>query len=831
MGDSSTRVTRARPRWRWLSLWLASSAASAQPRLSEERAAAPATLGVVPADHPAVAAGPHSALFAYRAAGDGSIRAYWTEQFGRSSTRAEVVLDVDGEAPRVAWNGTGYVVVWSSPGARSVRGVAVTDAALGPPGARFEIADARAPSLACTPAGCLVAFQRGAGRALHASRVSPDGVVDPASVLVAALADDAPSRVATDGTDFLVAWRAGADRIDLRVVGPAALGETRSLDATAVTGFDLAYDGSTYRALWQGRGGVVIQRVDRSGAAVASSRVDVSSDGSDGSLAPPAITVRQGRAVVVWASAVPVDGGVDHSVWARILDGRTAEEVTSGATRRVVRLRTPTHALGVAASEDILHIAYDDSPTEFPSQGGLSARWTRYYRDLSLATSGSTQSVSFARPTQEDPHAAWNGAYWMLRWFERDRQGASAQGAHTVLRSARFAADGTPGDGDAGGFAGLGIGRWSSPWTAWNRSGFMGARVHDGQLLLLALPSTGIFIDGGAWETGVGLPATARLALTSEPAEVAGTSAMVAWSTDAGELHATHRASLDLGGDRELPIVATGLRDAPPALASSSRARLLAWVAASGAVLARPGDFTGTLDAPFTVASDERAGALSLSARPDGFLLLWSALGDLPRLRAMRFDADGCPTDARPLTLTSVAADATFAAAPLGDGWLAASGSPLGRAVTGFAVGRGGDAVALPAWSMRAPLHGIDLAGGPAGTALLTYALEVPSQGLALVQMRTVEGVAVPTAPPGPCVLHPPDAGAPQDVAGPDVITDPLPDSGVRVAPGGRVVQACGCETVGAPSKRGAWLALALAALRGRRRARACRSGAGACTP
>ena len=36
---------------------------------------------------------------------------------------------------------------------------------------------------------------------------------------------------------------------------------------------------------------------------------------------------------------------------------------------------------------------------------------------------------------------------------------------------------------------------------------------------------------------------------------------------------------------------------------------------------ARPGGFAGTLDAPFTVASDERAGALSLSARPDGFLL------------------------------------------------------------------------------------------------------------------------------------------------------------------------------------------------------------------
>jgi hypothetical protein len=799
-------------------VWLVSSAASAQPRLSEERAAAPATLGNVPADHPAVAAGPHSALIAYRAAGDGSIHAYWTEQFGRSSTRAEVVLDVDGEAPRVAWNGTGYVVVWSSPSARSVQGVAFADAALGPPRARFEIADARAPSLACTPAGCLVVYQRGAGRSLHASRVSPDGVVDPASVLVATQADDAPSRVATDGTDFLVAWRAGADRIDMRVVGAAALGETRSLDATAVTGFDLACDGSAYRALWQSRAGVVLQRVDRSGAAVASSRVEVSSDGSDGSLAPPALTVRQGRSVVVWASAVRADGGVDHSVWARILDGRTAEEEASGATQRVVRLRTPTHALGAAASEDILHITYDDSPTEFPNQGRLSARWTRYYRDLSRTNSAVTQSVSFARPTQEDPHAVWNGAYWMLRWFERDRHSASAEGAPTVLQSARFAADGTPGDGDTGSFTGLGIGRWSSPWIGLSRNGFMGALVHEGQLLLLGRPSTGILIDGGAWETHVSLPATARLALTSEPAEMTGASALVAWSTDAGELHAAHRASLDSGGDRELPIVATGLRDATaPALASSSRKRLLAWIEVSGAVRARPGDFTGTLDAPFTVASDERAGALSLSARPDGFLLLWSALGDSPRLRAMRFDADGCPTDAQPLTLTGIAADATFAAAPLGAGWLAASGSPSQRTVTGFPVGRGGDAVGLSPWPMRSPLHGFDLAEGPAGTALLTYAVEGPSQGLTLVQMRTVEGVTVPTAAPGPCVLHPPDAGAPQDAARPDVTTGPLPDSGVRVEPRGRVVEACGCETVGAPSTRGAWFALAFAAVCGRR--------------
>lgn len=808
-------------------MWLASSAASGQPRLSEERAAAPATLGIVPADHPAVAAGPHSALFAYRAAGDGSIHAYWTEQFGRSSTRAEVVLDVDGEGPRVAWNGTDYVVVWSSPSARSVQGVAFADAALGPPRARFEIADARAPSLACTTAGCLVVFERGAGHVLHASRVSPEGVVNPASALVATLADDAPSRVATDGTDFLVAWRAGADRIEMRVLGAAQLGETHSLDATAVTGFDLAYDGSVYRALWQSRAGVVLQRVDRSGAAVASSRLDVSSDGSDGSLAPPALTVRQGRAVAVWASAVPADGGVDHSVWARLLDGRTAEEEASGATRRVARLRTPTHALGAAASEDILHVTYDDSPMDFPNQGTLSARWTRYYRDLSPAHSGVTQSVSFARPTQEDPHAVWNGTHWMVRWFERDRHSASAEGAYTVLQSARFAADWTPEDGDAGSFTGLGIGRWSSPWTAWTRAGFMGALVHDGQLLLVARPSTGSFIDGGAWETHVSLPATARLALTSEPAEMTDTSALVAWSTDAGELHAAHRASLDRGGDRDLSIVATGLRGATaPALASSSRKRLLAWIDASGAVRARPGDFTGTLEAPFTVASDEHAGALSLSARPDGFLLLWSALGDSQRLRAMRFDADGCPTDAQPLTLTHITADATLAAAPLGAGWLAASGTPLQRTVIGFSVGRGGDAVALPAWPMRAPLHGIDLAEGPAGTALLTYALEDPVQGLDLVQMRTVEGVTVPTDAPGPCVLHPPDAGVRQDAARPDVITEPLPDSGIRVAPRGRVVEACGCAIVGAPSTRGAWVALALAAVRGRRRARARRTNA-----
>lgn len=788
---------------------------------------APATLGVVPADQPALAAGPRSALIAYRAVGDGSIHAYWTEQFGRSSTRAEVVLDADGEAPRVAWNGSGYVVVWSSPGARSVHGVAFADAALGPPRARFEIADARSPSLACTPSGCLVVYRRGAGRSLHASRVSPDGVVGPASVLVEALADDSPSRVATDGTDFLVAWRAGADRIDIRVVGAAGLGEARSLDAAAVTGFDLAYDGSSYRALWQGRAGVVIQGVDRSGAAAASSRVDVSTDGSDGSLPPPALTVRQGRAVVVWASAAPAEGGVDRSVWARILDGRTAEEEASGATRRVVRLRTPTHALGAAASEDLLHIAYDDSPTEYPSQGRLSVQWTRYYRDLSRTNSPVSQNVSFARPTQEDPRAVWNGAFWMLRWFERDRQSPSPEGAPTVLRSARFTADGTAQDGDAGSFAGLGIGRWSSPWTAWNRAGFMGARAHDGQLLLLALPSTGTFIDSGAWETHVSLPATAGLALTSEPAGTTGASALVAWSTDEGELHASHRASLDSRSDGELPIVATGLRDATaPALASSSRKRLLAWIEASGAVRARPGGFAGTLDAPFTVASDERAGALSLSARPDGFLLLWSALGGSQRLRAMRFDADGCPTDAQPLTLTSTAEDATFAAAPLGDGWLAASGSSRLRTVTGFAVGRGGDAAALPAWPMRAPLHGIDLAGGPAGTALLTYALEDPSQGLALVQMRTVEGVTVPTAAPGPCVLLPPDAGVPQDAARPDVPTEPLPESGVRDAPRGRVVEACGCETVGARSTRGAWFALAFAAVCGRRRARARRTSA-----
>lgn len=381
-------VRNSSARWASLAALLVVRAAEAQPRLSDEHTVAPVTIGLIQGDHPAVAANAHSALIVYRGVRDRAIHAFWQEEFIRSLSRDEITLAPSGEDPRVAWDGARYVAVWSAlsaAGAPVVQGIRFEDAALGPLGSRFEISNATAPALACGRLGCLVVFQRGEGgaRTLRALRVPMVGdvvVSDDALVATLAGADDVPlRRVAADEAGFLVAWKSGADRIDTRRLGSDGrpLADVRTIDGPstrALAAFDLAFDGTRYRLLAQTAFGLYALALDPAGGAGEALTLGTLSDASEGALAPPALAMQSGRPVALWSTRERSDAGSADSVWAQILDARTPEEELGGAKRRVVALRTATHALGVAVTEQNLFVTYDDSPVEPQNPGRLAVR-------------------------------------------------------------------------------------------------------------------------------------------------------------------------------------------------------------------------------------------------------------------------------------------------------------------------------------------------------------------------------------------------------------------------------------------------------------------------
>ncbi len=181
-----------------------------------------------------------------------------------------------GGALALAFDGTRYVLAWSTPGTSAPYGIQVArigrdGALLDPTGVVVSSGSAvrRSPAIASNAAGSLVAWEDlrdGASPRVYAARVTPAGVVsDPDGRVVSlAAANQTVPSVATDGTSFLVGWYAlmgSGSRSPgpyAALVGPS--GATLSIEALWPTpGTDrgeapvaVAFSGDRYLATWTG---------------------------------------------------------------------------------------------------------------------------------------------------------------------------------------------------------------------------------------------------------------------------------------------------------------------------------------------------------------------------------------------------------------------------------------------------------------------------------------------------------------------------------------------------------------------------------------------------
>jgi len=196
----------------------------------------------------------------------------YSDIYGARVTRAGVVLDAGGIAistasgnqqyPAVAFDGTNYLVVWSSGG---VHGARVTQAGVVLDAGGIAISAGGRPAVAFDGANYLVVWENPPGPTfidIYGSRVSPTGaVLDPSGIAIstAMLAQERPV-VAFDGTNYLVAWQDSRswpfdDIYGARVSRAAAVLDPAGIAVCTAPNDQsnpaVAFDGFNYAILWQ----------------------------------------------------------------------------------------------------------------------------------------------------------------------------------------------------------------------------------------------------------------------------------------------------------------------------------------------------------------------------------------------------------------------------------------------------------------------------------------------------------------------------------------------------------------------------------------------------
>jgi len=264
---------------------LPTSAAAAAPRVGPEVALAPPRLITAPGYNVVAAGGAAGHLVVWNSGNDVFCRV--VEPGGKLGTVR--LLTRAGREARVAFNGTHYFVTWWDKAAGPMWAVR-----LGADGAPLEapvkIAESPFPlegwDMACNPSQCAVVFEDRTPTNVSnvfAVRVSAAGVlVDPTPITVAATPDSAYDvTVASDGTDFLVAWVRVMNGLEARRLladgslagsGPVLLAGAAQIARFPVTLPVAVFDGSGYAILWDGISiaepklrVLNLQRLDRAG--------------------------------------------------------------------------------------------------------------------------------------------------------------------------------------------------------------------------------------------------------------------------------------------------------------------------------------------------------------------------------------------------------------------------------------------------------------------------------------------------------------------------------------------------------------------------------------
>ena len=252
--------------------------------------------------------------------------------YGARVSQAGVVLDPNGipisahwypeSRPTVAFDGSNFLVAWEDLRSTSydIYGSRVSQAGvvLDPNGIPISTTgnEQHAPRITFGGTNFFVAWQdsSGAENDVYGARVSPSGtVLDPAGIPISTgVGSQAAPSVASDGSNYLVAWQDGRSGTSQDVYGARVSQAGAVLDPTGIpisseandqSATSVAFDGSNYLVAWQdGRSGtsqdVYGARVSQAGAVLDPTGIPISAAANDESA--PSVAFGGTNYLVAW---------------------------------------------------------------------------------------------------------------------------------------------------------------------------------------------------------------------------------------------------------------------------------------------------------------------------------------------------------------------------------------------------------------------------------------------------------------------------------------------------------------------------------------------------
>ena len=366
-------------------------------------------------------------------------------------------------SPDVAFDGTNYLVTWSDSrrawdrydvyAARVTPGGSVLDPAGIPVSAEFNF-DQTSPRLAFDGTNYLVVWTDGRfwpdPGAVFGARVTPSGtVLDPQGFAVSSAPNGQfAGGIAFDGENYLVSWtdlRSGPPDVYVARVTPAAtVLDPNGIPVSTASGgqyaSDIAFDGTNYLVVWDdGRSGlfdVYGARVSREGLVLDAGGIPISTDSSHQQL--PSVAFDGTNYFVAWTDA--------RSPW----DIYGARVTPAGGVLDAGGIPISTadnDQLSPAVGFDggnFLVVWQDDRVSRDPyNEETYGARVTSDGEVLDTDGIG----LSIMHASQTYPAVAFDGTNYLVAWQD-DRSGTGSAGeAHDDIYAARVTQDGTSLDG------------------------------------------------------------------------------------------------------------------------------------------------------------------------------------------------------------------------------------------------------------------------------------------------------------------------------------------------------------------------------------------------